>query len=421
MDLRPDNWVSQLRRPLVLDPPDGRKLDASYSLDSQSLNSLKPGTWLDDSVINTFFRSLCFAQPGQFVTFDSAALESLRGAQADIDQHYQTLRTQAATVTANAGLVFMPFCVDSHWVLAVADFRHRIIRIYDSLVTRDPRGEGIRGSYMVEMILPIVKNTLSFCRYYEDQWDVDLMWLPILPNGTDCGVYICLMALQHAYMRGFTHLDYVDLFWHEDEYPGMYRLGDSYFLAGRLVILQVCRRFFREEEDLRGTWDVENRIIWDLQQHLVGPPARQPVPNFITYHEAQFRTLDRVSGALLWFIYSIEKLGSPQSLQENEDLQVRASEVVLSEAGEPFRQEIAHESRLYAWHDAEAAINFRHDLLAAYDHLIREVTYARDRLATRAACEAGLARAEVPTGYPQSNPHLGTPVSPELEESETES
>lgn len=428
MELLPENWVSQLRRPLGLDPPAGRKLDGSYSLDSQSLNSLNPGKWLDDGVIDIFFRNLCVAKPGQFVTFDSAALEALRMGddgsltEAEIDKHYQTFRTRAATVTANAGLVFMPFCVDSHWVLAVADLQHRIIRIYDSLVRCDPTGRDIRGSSVVGMILPIVKKTLSFCRD-EDQWDEELMWLPIVPNITDCGVYICLMALQHSCMRRFTYLDYVDC-WHENDYPPMYYLDDSYFLAGRLIILQVCRRFSRQAEDLRETWDVEDRIIWGLQHHLVEPPAQQAVQDFNTYCEARFSTLHRVSTALLWFIYEIEYLGSPQFLQENEDLQIRAREVVLSEAGEPFRQEIAYESCLYAWHDAEAAINFRQDLFAALDHLRREEIYARGLLTSRAAWEARLLRlapAEVPTGHSQSIPHHGTPVPSELEESETES
>lgn len=427
MDLTPHNWVQLLQRPWNVVPPDDRKLDASYSLGRDSLVSILPGEHLDDRIINTFFRNLCVVKPGQFVTFDSVSLEDLRvreqglQTQAEIDEHYKSFRTLAATVTANAGLVFMPFCVNSHWVLAVADFQHRIIRIYDSLVSCDSTGRYIQGSDVVEMILPIAKRTLSFC-HDADQWGWEPVWLPILPNYTDCGVYICLMALQHSYKRGFTYLDYVHSFWHENEYLAHYALDDSYFLAGRLIILQVCRRFFRRAEDLRETRNVENCIISDLRQQLVEAPAQQPVNNFNTYHEARFGTLYRVSVALLWLTKLIEFLGSLHVLflQENIDIQFTAPDVVLSEAGEPFRDEIAYESWLYAWHDAEAAINFRQDLLAAWDHLSQAITHARARLAIRAAGEAQPAPAVVPTGHCQSITHHVTPVPSELEESETE-
>lgn len=431
MDLQPQQWVPQLRRPQGRNPPDNRRLDASYSIDRKSLASILPEQWLDDGVINTFINSLCAAQPGKSVLLLSTALATLpmplpmplaepnamekAPTQDEIDEAYQPYRSQAATVTANRGLVFMPFCVRDHWILAVADFQYHIIRVYDSLVSCNPNGRVEPGWRVVE-ILPIVKHILSFC-HSEDEWAVEHMWLPIKSNTTECGVYICLMALQHSYMPRFTHIYYVESFRDENGDLLPYELDECYWLAGRRIILQVCSRFLKLEEDWQRASEIENHIIFQLQGEFDCLPVQQNVDGLNDYHEARSKTLCRVSEVLGWFIVSIECLGSPQSLEYNEDIQRRTRDVVLTPSGEHFRNEIVDEAMSYAWHDVQTLINLRQDLIISRNNLIQEIVNAQVRLASRPAWETQLSLVGMPTGQPSGTASVASPSSTVQEES----
>ncbi|KKY33954.1 putative smt3-specific protease [Diaporthe ampelina] len=252
MEAEPQERVAQLERPEGTNPPDDRRLDNSYRLDIKSIESLWPGEWLDDGVINAFLRSLCLTRPGEYVTFDGAALNFLlsvlesEGAtaptQTEVDELYKPFRALAATVTGNRGLVFMPFCLGSHWILAVADLQTQIIRVYDSLVSWD-RTSQVVPSRLVEQILPYVKGTLRFCSD-EDGWAVEHIRLPIETNSTECGVYLCLMALHETHRPETGLGGYVTLFYDENGVLSSYKLDSCYWIAGRKVILEVCRRLF---------------------------------------------------------------------------------------------------------------------------------------------------------------------------------
>lgn len=396
MNSQPQQRVARLARPVGSQPPSDRKLDDSYTLDGRSLNTLRPGEWLDDVVINTFLRSLCLAQPGKCVTFDSAvllpllvALESEDSEPTAIDELYQPFRTLAATVTGNQGLVFMPFCVNNHWVLAVADFQNQAIRVYDSMVFRDETGKVV-PSELVTSILPCVKGTLSFCMA-EDQWAVEHMWLPIITNTTECGVYVCLMALQHAYMPGFHPDECIGRFWHWTGDLAYYGLNACYWLVGRKIILQVCRRYFQPTPDDAPLTPllVEHNIneVWNYC--VVTCPAGVPFYRLMPYFDARSRTLYQVLDALTWVIDSIDSLGSTQHVHLSESIQNKAREMVLTPPGEPFLNEIVDEAVSYAWHDVEALQKLEQDLRHVRYLLHQDVNYAQARLNDLAAASYG--------------------------------
>lgn len=369
MDSQSQQRIARLARPVGSQPPSDRKLDDSCTLDGSSIKSLIPGEWLDDVVINTFLRSLCLAQPGKCVTFDSAvllplliALGSEESTQAAIDELYKPFRILAATVTGNQGLVFMPFCIDSHWVLAVADFQNQVIRVYDSMVSCHGTGKVV-PSELVNSILPCVKGTLSFC-IAEDQWAVEHMWLPIRTNYTECGVYICLMALQHAYMPRFKPDDYVSHFYDWNGNWSYYELDFYYWYAGRKIILEICRRYFKStSNDTPCTPPLVEQIInGHLNYFVVKAPASAHISRLMTYFYARSRTLYQVMNALTWAINSIYSLGSTQHVHLSESIQNKAHKVVLTPPGEPFLNEIVNEAVSYAWHDVEALRNLGEDL-----------------------------------------------------------
>lgn len=378
--------LNPVARPEGNEPPTDRNFDDSYRLDNGSLESIKPLRWLDDGVINTFLRSLCLARPGQCVTFDSNVLNALQTTlesedaasltQAEVDELFKPFRTLAATVTGNRGLVFMPFCIDYHWILAVADFESQVIRVYDSLVSCTETGMVV-PSDLVNRILICATGTLRFC-IDESQWAVQHMWFPIERNYTECGVYVCLMALQHAHKRDFVLDDYNKIYRHMYGHLSRYELEWCYWMAGRRVILEVCRRYFKpvsHETQLRFLQVGRSINKW-FRDYYDPALAEEQTSQFNTFHMARSRTLDCVTDALQWFIDSIRKLGSTQSLQENKDIQQKACDVVLTSAGEPYRNEIVEEAVKYACHDVEALQNLGSDLNQARQSLVREFILA---------------------------------------------
>lgn len=381
--------LNPVARPEGNEPPTDRNFDDSYRLDNESLESIGPFRWLDDAVINTFLRSLCLARPGQCVTFDSTVLNALQTTlesedaasltPAEVDELFKPFRTLAATVTGNRGLVFMPFCMGDHWILAVADFKSQVIRVYDSLVSCTGTGT-IVPSELVHRILVCATGTLSFC-IDESQWAVQHMWLPIERNLTECGVYVCLMALQHAHERDFVLDDYNKIYRHVYGHLSRYELEMCYWMAGRRVILEVCRRYFKpvsHETQLRVIqvgWSINKRF----RDYYDPPLEEKQTSQFKTFHMARFRTLRCVTDALQWLIDSIGELGSAENLSENESIQNKARNVVLTLAGEPFRNEIVEEAAQYALHDVKALQNLKLDLRLARQALSREFLLAKIR------------------------------------------
>lgn len=423
----PATQVQQLQRPPGNQPPTDRNFDDSYTLDYRSLVSIGPFQWLDDGVINTFLRSLCLARPGQYVALDSTPLQHLQTmlesestapqTQAEIDELYKTLRTLAATVTGNRGLVFMPFCIEDHWILAVADFESQVIRVYDSLVSCTETGM-IVPSDLVERILPCVKGILSFC-IDESQWAVLHMWLPIQRNLTECGVYVCLMALQNAHKRNFMPDDYVTMYGNADGDPLYYELEVCYWMAGRRVILEVCRRYFKpvSNETQLGLLYVSQSINGVFRHYYDPPLAERQTSQFPPYHVARYWTLDRVINALDWLIESIAYLGFTQFLRDNDRIQRNACNVVLTMAGEPYRNEIVEEAVNYAWHDGEALRNLATDLYWARRGFFTEFYLAqiRHEESVQAAHTAQSAQLGGPAEEARSAPERQSPYSPNAE------
>lgn len=396
MDLELQQRLARLQRPEGSQPPDDRNFGDSYRLPIESLEDLRPGEWLDDSDINCFMRLLCLARPGECFAFDSNALNVLlqsgdptASTEAAVDSLYEPYRIQAAIVTGNRGLVFMPFCIRHHWILVVADFQHQVIRVYDSMVTRDEQGMIARSS-RVNDVLPHVWPILSFC-IEEAQWQIDVFWLPIAPTANDCGVYICLMALHHSYRRMFTPADYVT----GDGHSNFYYLDDCYWLVGRMTILKVCRRYLRSgsadtQEKLLA---VEQAINNALRAHLCLSPAQGYIRQLMPCFTARSWTLSRVIDALSWAIDRTESLDSTQrlllssSIEESELVQREARSVILTPLGEPSRDRIVDEAVKYAWHDAEALHNWGEDLKLARASLIREKSLGYARMRTWVAWE----------------------------------
>lgn len=406
--------LNPLARPEGNEPPTDRNFDDSYTLDNQSLDSIRPFHWLDDGVINTFLRSICLARPGQCVAFDSIVLKALQTTlefedaasqpRAGLDELFKPFRTLAATVTGNRGLVFMPFCIELHWILAVADFETQVIRVYDSLVSCTETGT-IVPSDLVERILICAKATLSFC-IDESQWVVQHMWLPIERNLTECGVYICLMALQHAHKRDFMPDNYTKIYRHLYGHLSRYELEVCYWMAGRRVILEVCGRYFKpvsHETQLRVIQVGWNINEW-FRKFYEPPMAEKQIFRFETFHMARSWTLGHVTDALQWLIDSIGELGSAEFLSDNKRIQDKAHDVVLTLAGEPYRNEIVGEADKYAWHDVEALQNLRLDLNHARQRLLREFYLAKIRQGqpVQAAQTAQTAQLGGPTEDPPS-------------------
>lgn len=341
------------------------KHDGSYKVDIASIETLSPEEWLDDGVINAFLRNICLTRPGQYVTFDAATLTCLMSllesddgtapTQTQVDELYEPLRILAATVTGNRGLVFMPFCLMGHWILAVADLRTETVRVYDSLVSYNEDLRKVEPSDLVRRILLYVEGILRFC-LVEDGWAVKHILLPIEGNVTECGVYLCLMALREAHGRHFGLSDYVTLFFDGSGVVSPYYLDACYWIVGRKVILEVCKPFFRptSEEILKRFNDVKSAINQRLREEFYNVRYPGFLPHWPSYLGSRCWILRCIGVDLLNVIKSINILESTQHRPYNMEIQRRAREVVLTPPGEAFRDRIVHEATSYAWHDSEA-------------------------------------------------------------------
>lgn len=390
-DERQDERLVRLRRPGGTQPPNDRRFDDSYTLDTDSLLALRPFKWLDDGIINTFLRTICLARPGECVTFDSTTLDlllqeiSVEGAtQEALNDHYRPFRELAATVTGNRGLVFMPFCINCHWILVVADLQNLVIRVYDSLVGCLSTGR-VEPRFMVQEILPCARATLSFCAD-EDQWVVEHVWLPILRNTTECGVYVCMMALHHSWSPQFRPADYVTWYRDGNGNPVNYHLDPCYWLASRRIILEICRRYFKFQHEyiglmVNGVARTLHEAFRDFSDHA---PKSEPEHEhqLEVYHFARSYTLQRVMTDVSSTLDRIEELGDTQFLPRSELVQQRAREVVLTPLGEPFRNEIVELAVSYAWHDRDALKNLSDDLGHIRYTLIQEVRRAHGPMVT---------------------------------------
>ncbi|POS79146.1 hypothetical protein DHEL01_v202471 [Diaporthe helianthi] len=404
---RPDLWAPQLRRPQGLNPPPDRMPNHTHSLDQESRQAICPWNWLDDSVVNTFLQRLCSMQPGQFVTLDSATLESLRImlsledlASEDFDKTIKPFRTLAATVSGNCGLVFIPFCMDKHWILAVADFRHKTIRIYDSLVQCYQNGTVCVSRNVSDYIVPLVKEILGFC-FEPHQWMVENFWLPIKYNETECGVYICLMALQHSHHRMFTVNDYVNTYLDTNGQSAYYHLDGCYWLTGRRIILQFCARFFHPASP-HGARDEDQSIAEQLRHYFDAAPVEQGYA-LTTYRMARAWTLWRVNQALTWVSTSIENLARPQDLSLNAMNHLRRAQYpILTFSGAQFRNEIVEQAKEYAWHDPEPLVRLLEDIHIAMDTMKQDYEESETRFSRRLALQAQSARGGTPSVKPSS-------------------
>ncbi|KAJ0124772.1 hypothetical protein J7T55_006113 [Diaporthe amygdali] len=377
--------VVQLQRPEGLEAPSGRRFDHTHRVNHESLNSLKPGGWLDDGVINTFFSSLCLARPGRYFAFDSTALESLRLLAFDqdltseeIDNYYQPYMTRAATVTGSRGLLFMPFCVKgNHWILVVLDFKQQVILVYDSMASRDKRpGEMSRWACLAQPI----QIAQKFAEVFGDQsgWSLRLIYIPIKPTVTECGVFICLMALHQT--DGYQ----LELEWHVRFFPDgsdnqSYALSDTYWLAGRKIIFETCRRYSTpgSDDSLRRLDSIEAAIDQGLWRALQDPLEEETPHGLTAYRLGQSYNMDRIKEALTEVIKAIEELGSEEFLRRDVTILSWACQPFLSSQGEVYREEIVNRAKRYAWHDPEAARNFKEDLNRALSGLVALESHAR--------------------------------------------
>lgn len=207
--------------------------------------------------------------------------------------------------------------------------------------------------------------------------------MPIRPTTTECGVYVCLMALQHACKPGFMFHEYVNRFCNRDRTAVWYELEKCYWMAGRKIIFEVCKRYFRPLSNEAQVESVEMDINHAFQTFYDPILAEAQTSRSPTHHMALSSTLEHVTGGLKRLIDSIGGLDSIGLLQENETIQNRAREVDLTPAGEPHRDDIMKEAVEYAWHDVEAIRNLRADLMRAVQGLNKELQDARVRLNDR--------------------------------------
>ncbi len=162
----------------------------------QDIRTLAPYQWLNDTVIDYYFKLLLKDQPNYF-SFSSYFYTSLRQKGVSAAQNWYS-----KIKIFDLKKIFIPILENSHWILVVVDIEVSSIVLYDSF------------SRNYDHILD--KIHLYLLHMYKFYYNCELAWkfqiiharsLPLQNNSFDCGMYVCKFAEFIISQRDFSFGD----------------------------------------------------------------------------------------------------------------------------------------------------------------------------------------------------------------------
>jgi len=254
---RPAAVATQLSTPgpVVAPPPAARRTYARYVLEDgapnevvvsrfnvpitrATLQCLRPGAWLNDEVINCYFKLLqdrcdktkhlprCWFANSFF-------WEKLSGGEANANDKYTYAEVRRWTTRAGVDIFLLDYVIipmnvgGMHWAVGIIDFRARRFRYLDSMLSQ-PHAN--LGSFLRRYLADEHASKKQSPLEGVEAWTMPLSdQVPEQQNGYDCGVFACLFA---DYVSADKPIDF------DQEHMQDFRA----LLAGRIV-------------DLENVWD----------------------------------------------------------------------------------------------------------------------------------------------------------------------
>lgn len=172
-----------------------------------NIETLNGENWLDDEIINFYMNLLmerskiCSQSEGlpRVYAFNTFFMTRL------LTSGYAGVRRWTKNVDIfEYELIPVPVHVNGvHWCMAIIDFRHRTIRYYDSLGSKNPEVLNKLADYLVEEALDKKGQTFDM-----GGWSLKSMTnIPQQKNQSDCGVFSCAYAdvITRNEQIQFTH------------------------------------------------------------------------------------------------------------------------------------------------------------------------------------------------------------------------
>ncbi|KUI73960.1 Ubiquitin-like-specific protease 1 [Cytospora mali] len=418
-ELTLEEKIALLQRPSGSVRPADRVLDENYKLSADEIADIKPGKWLNDKVVQTVFRRLSLLRPGKFYAIDVTSISTMVEILEELLEEARVeftrpVITDVAMLMSTRGTVLIPFNVDrSHFILVVVRLEERAIYIYDSMA-RATANNNYDVDYWhrlqefakkrVEWLLNFEPREVSVIRP-----ELRVAPCPQQLNDVDCGVSICLTAMhlishpenpwtfQRPQFSG-------EALWS----TGTYAMRETYWLAGRKMILELCRPYANvSDEKVKESLDDTEAAIETAFVHLTEAFGRRrreeehydaisqvissagggsvdqdllrnlhmvaPLVNNVRRSRYVFAACMRcVNSDLVHILNYIRELGTASTVERDLAIQRQAPEVTrLSEAWEVFRPEVVRKAVTYAWHDVEEIKKVRDDLARATTTLLR--------------------------------------------------
>lgn len=232
-----------------------------------SIDTLAPGQSLDLQAVVYILERTARLWPGHVHVVDTHILDVLTQV-GENDEMFDELRCQIASIPVG-GVVLFPMCADDHhflFVLKKCLFQGVLVCqafVYDSiLLSRLDAGGNVRRDYweyIVSRIAYLHRSLFSFCAPMQSLY-IDLMMCPQQPNDYDCGIAVCLNALDIIAHKGVAACPLFDaaycaapdfgiIRWitgstQQNDVSSINQLScpGLYWSAGRKFVFQLCSR-----------------------------------------------------------------------------------------------------------------------------------------------------------------------------------
>lgn len=255
------------RIPILVRPSDAAPRSFVGLTDAASIDTLAPGQPLDLQAVIYVLERAARLWPGHVHVVDTHILDVLPAVGED-NEMFNENRCQIASIPVG-GVVLFPICSEGHHFLLV--FKKCLVQgalfwqtfVYDSILLNrlDEAGWIARNywDYITSRIAYLHRSLFSFCIPMQRLY-INLMMCPQQPNGYDCGVSVCLNAMDIITYRGMaTCLTYEAAYCTAPEFNIIRdinrntRHGDEssinqlsrpglYWSAGRQFVFQLCGR-----------------------------------------------------------------------------------------------------------------------------------------------------------------------------------
>lgn len=399
------NNSQSLSRPLDATPPSIIGL-------ADEIDTLAPEEPLDLQVVVHVLERAARLWPGHVYVLDTHILDVLRAYGEDSDM-FDENRRQIASIPVD-GVILVPICVGQHhslFILKKCIFQGASVCqafIYDSILLRRINDEGNFDpqywEFLAETLSFVQRSLFSFCPPMEKLY-IDLMMCPQQPNDYDCGVAVCLNAMDYIAHRGMLTLPMAARAYCEaprlDIIAGSVafsperrlespadKLGNLYWSAGRRFVFQLCDRAIdhappanrealidaREnvadqlEELITSEQAAMEADASDLSDSTSSPSA--PVSSEDGEHAAWTRHCWINSKiALLYLMKRLQdvasNMGTPAFQEEDVRVFTNARTVSVHPIHEAQRQRITEIAQDNAWRDPELVQEFFDDVVTA--------------------------------------------------------